>query len=107
MYLYADTDELNEDQELFATQVLHHLSKFLEHDHFREDQIVFDRYQAIHRPVSQNHEIWASTPGKSGQQRNRDNAVRTVMLPPRTHLNGWDIAQYSERWDSIESCVLA
>lgn len=48
LYLFADMEDLNEDQELFAKQVLRHLSKFLEFDQFREDQIVFDREQATH-----------------------------------------------------------
>jgi len=60
----------------------------------------------IAKNVVENHDIWASTPGKDGQQRNRENTVRTVTLPPRIHLNGWDVSIYQNRWDLIEKCVL-
>ena len=51
--------------------------------------------------VVENHQIWLRTPGQKGQKHN-DNSVRTVLLPPRIHKNGWDINEYKNRWDLIE-----
>lgn len=51
--------------------------------------------------INANHRIWLETPGKKGQVHN-DNAVRTVTLPPRIHLNGWDLCLFKDRWDLIE-----
>jgi hypothetical protein len=50
--------------------------------------------------INDNHRIWLETPGKKGQVHN-DNSVRTVLLPPRIHLNGWDLGLYKDRWDLI------
>lgn len=51
--------------------------------------------------VIENHQLWLNTPGQQGQKHN-DNSVRTVLLPPRIHANGWDVNEYENRWDLIE-----
>jgi hypothetical protein len=52
--------------------------------------------------VSLAHRLWLSEPGAKGQKRN-DSLVRTVHLPPRKSYSGWDITEYRDRWDLIES----
>jgi hypothetical protein len=54
--------------------------------------------------VSEAHELWLSTPGKKGQA-HKDNTVRTVHLPPRKSISGWDISSFRDRWDLIESVL--
>ena len=49
--------------------------------------------------------LWAETPGAKGQQRNVENTVRAIHLPPRFNRNGWNIVEYRNRWDLIERCV--
>jgi len=56
---------------------------------------------ALH--VRQNHKAWADTPGKKGQQRNRDTSFRTVILPPYMDGFGWNLQAYADRWDLIEN----
>ena len=51
--------------------------------------------------VIENHQLWLNTPGQQGQKHN-ENSVRTVLLPPRIHTNGWDVNEYKNRWDLIE-----
>ena len=51
--------------------------------------------------IIENHQIWLGTLGQSGQKHN-DNSVRTVLLPPRIHANGWNLIQHRNRWDLIE-----
>jgi len=55
--------------------------------------------------VSKAHRLWLKTPGKKGQA-HKDNAVRTVHLPPRKSFSGWDISRYKNRWDLIEEKLL-
>src|SRR4051812_38835457 len=55
--------------------------------------------------VSKAHELWLSTPGKKGQA-HQDNKVRTVYLPPRKSINGWDISSFRDRWDLIEHVLI-
>lgn len=47
------------------------------------------------------HQYWLSIPGKEGQP-HKDNSMRTVTLPPRKSIIGWDVAKYLNRWDLIE-----
>jgi hypothetical protein len=56
--------------------------------------------------IAQEHALWLSTPGKKGQS-HRDNTVRTVHLPPRKSLTGWDVSPYRDRWDLIEAVLNA
>ena len=55
--------------------------------------------------ISANHKIWLNIPGRKGQKHN-DNSVRTVLLPPRVHRNGWDLSDYKNRWDLIEEKLI-
>ncbi len=55
--------------------------------------------------IRENHLIWLSTPGVKGQK-HKDNSVRTVLLPPRIHKNGWDVSDYRNRWDLIEEKLI-
>ena len=48
------------------------------------------------------HEKWLRTPGKKSQAHN-DNAVRVVHIPPHKSEYSWDISEYKNRWDLIES----
>lgn len=52
--------------------------------------------------VSEGHALWLATLGKNGQP-HKDNAVRTVHIPPKKSFSGWDISQFKNRWDLIES----
>lgn len=58
------------------------------------------------REVSKGHRLWRETPGKMGQEHN-ENKVRTVTLPPYKSITGWDISEYQDRWDLIESVLKA
>ncbi len=51
------------------------------------------------------HQKWLNTPGKKGQA-HKDNAVRTVHLPPGESIIGWDISKYKNRWDLIEKKLI-
>jgi hypothetical protein len=61
--------------------------------------------QDLTRAVTENHKIWASTPGKKGQARNASNTVRAVHLPPRTEGTGWSLEPFRSRWDLIVDAV--
>jgi hypothetical protein len=52
--------------------------------------------------VAKAHNLWLSTPGKTGQA-HKDNKIRTVNLPPYKSFSGWDISSYRDRWDLIEN----
>ena len=52
--------------------------------------------------VTEAHKVWMQTPGKNGQPHKESN-MRTVYLPPKLPHGQWDIAEYSNRWDLIES----
>ena len=54
--------------------------------------------------ISEAHEIWLATPGKKGQAHN-ETSIRTVDLPPRVSLSGWDVSKYLNRWDLIEKVL--
>lgn len=53
------------------------------------------------REISLAHRTWLETPGQKGQLHN-DNKIRTVYLPPRKTITGWDISPFRDRWDLIE-----
>ena len=53
--------------------------------------------------IREQHEVWASTPGKKGQKRNGETTIRALGLPPWKSYNGWDISPYLNRWDLIIS----
>ena len=50
--------------------------------------------------VTKAHHQWLAAPGKKGQA-HKDNAVRTVHLPPHKSFSGWDISPFLNRWDLI------
>jgi len=52
------------------------------------------------------HQLWLKSPGVNGQE-HKDNTVRTVHLPPHKSLSGWDISEYLDRWDLIETKLRA
>jgi len=56
--------------------------------------------------VLEAHQLWLKAPGKNLQE-HKDNNVRTVHLPPFKSFNGWDISEYRERWDLIETKLIA
>jgi len=56
--------------------------------------------------VAEAHNLWLSTPGKTGQA-HKDNKVRTVHLPPYKSFSGWDISPCRDRWDLIETILNA
>ena len=47
------------------------------------------------------YQLWLKTLGAKGQSHN-PNSVRTVHLPPRKSLSGWDISKYRDKWKLIE-----
>lgn len=51
--------------------------------------------------VSQAHNVWLQTPGAKGQA-HKENKVRTVHLPPRQSICGWDISRYLDNWKLID-----
>jgi hypothetical protein len=54
--------------------------------------------------VSSAHQKWLSEPTKGGDKR-QDSNVRTIHLPPKVSYTGWDISQYKNRWDIIQSLL--
>jgi restriction endonuclease Mrr len=40
-----------------------------------------------------------------GNRAHKDNAVRTVHLPPAKSFNGWDISEYRDWWDLLERAL--
>ena len=58
--------------------------------------------EAMARNIREAHVAWLSTPGKNGQP-HKDSAVRTVTIPPKVGFNGWDVSEYRDRWDLIET----
>ena len=44
------------------------------------------------RNVSEAHAMWLATPGRNGQP-HKDNNIRTVHIPPRKSVSGWDISE--------------
>jgi len=52
--------------------------------------------------VEQAHNQWLAALGKKGQA-HKENAVRTVHLPPHKSFSGWDISGYRDRWGLIEA----
>jgi hypothetical protein len=52
--------------------------------------------------LKKDFHLWSTTPGKYGQQRNIENPMRNILLPPRIGLSGFSIAEFKNRWDLIE-----
>jgi hypothetical protein len=71
-----------------------------------ESNLEFEYYIIPSREMSKNilegHFTWLNTPGKHGQMHNTT-TVRALILPPRKSPNGWDISEYRNRWDLLES----
>jgi hypothetical protein len=65
----------------------------------------FEYYVIPAKVMSKNiieaHELWLRTPGKQGQP-HKETTIRTVHLPPKKSLSGWEISKYLNRWDLIE-----
>ena len=58
------------------------------------------------RAVRESFQLWASSPGAKGQQRNSaTNKVRTLYLPPRTEKTGWSLLPYRNDWKRIINAV--
>ncbi len=58
------------------------------------------------RAVRESFQLWASTPGAKGQQRNSaTNKVRTLYLPPKAEKNGWSLLPYRNDWQRIINAV--
>ena len=55
--------------------------------------------------ISAAHQNWLKTPGKDGRP-HKDNAIRTVKIPPKTTALGWSILEYENRWDLIDEKLL-
>lgn len=56
--------------------------------------------------ISEAHQKWIETPGRDGRA-HQESKVRTITLPPRTGFNGWDIAEFRNRWDLIAEKLLS
>lgn len=54
--------------------------------------------------VMEQHKIWLATPGKKGQAHN-ETSMRTIKLPPKKNLNGWNLEKYKNKWELIESLL--
>jgi hypothetical protein len=67
-----------------------------------EYYIIPSKEMAMH--VDEAHQMWLTTPGRDGRI-HLDSKVRIVALPPHKSFNGWDIAQYHERWDLIRNTL--
>ena len=48
---------------------------------------------------------WRDTPGKFGQQRNAENQMRNLFLPPKVGSSGFNIADFKNRWDLITTVL--
>ena len=69
-----------------------------------EYYIISDKFMAEN--VTQAQQQWLATVGAKGQARN-DTSVPTVHLPPFRSLNGWDISDFRDRWELIETKLSA
>ncbi len=56
--------------------------------------------------VQKQHQTWLERPGKRGQK-HKENDVRSIELPPKKCLNGWDLSEYRDRWDLLEQKLKA
>lgn len=54
--------------------------------------------------VKEQHEIWLVIPSKKGQAHN-ETSMRTIKLPPKKNLNGWNLEKYKNKWELIESLL--
>ncbi len=43
------------------------------------------------------YELWVKNPNH-----NPENQIRTVPIPPKKEINGWEISRFLNRWDLIE-----
>ena len=57
--------------------------------------------QVVAMNVKESHSIWESALGRHGQKHNQSK-VRTVALPPRKCINGWDISPFLNNWQLID-----
>ena len=63
-----------------------------------------DLNKEMSKNILKSHKVWMETPGAKGQAHN-DNSMRTVRLPPKSDIAGWNVAQYKNRWDIIEELL--
>jgi hypothetical protein len=81
------------------------LSKKLNEDIF--ETIYFASMTAskdMAKNVKEQHEIWLVIPSKKGQAHN-ETSMRTIKLPPKKNLNGWNLEKYKNKWELIESLL--
>ncbi|MFM2092535.1 MAG: hypothetical protein RLZZ127_3024 [Planctomycetota bacterium] len=58
--------------------------------------------ETMAREVRRGFENWVGTKGKHGQDRDKNNRIRTVHMPP--HVNRhcpWDLTPYRNAWDPV------
>ncbi len=58
----------------------------------------------VAKNVKEAHKKWVTDPGKNGKVR-KDSNVRCISIPPYKSYNNWDIEEYKNRWDIIESLL--
>ncbi len=59
----------------------------------------------VAKNVKEGHGKWLATPGKNNQQHN-ETTMRIIDLSPKASNAGWNVAQYKNRWDSIEKLLI-
>lgn len=52
--------------------------------------------------VIEQTQIWLNTPGRNGRAHKPSDA-RSIFLPPKENLNGWNLEKYKNNWELIES----
>lgn len=59
------------------------------------------------RGLTEDFRVWSTTPGPIKKQRNVNNTMRNLLLPPRSGPSGFNVAAYKNRWDIIEKKLKA
>lgn len=50
-------------------------------------------------------QIWLNAPGTRVEKHDPENKVRTIQLPPKDDLNGWNISKYLNKWELIQNLL--
>ena len=53
------------------------------------------------KAVTSSFQLWASSLGAKGQQRDSSTTVRAIQLPPRAEPNGWSLEPFRGGWERI------
>jgi len=53
--------------------------------------------------VKECFELWVACAARNGRQRDPENSIRIVAIPPKLCRNGWDIGRYKGRWDLLDA----